>query len=131
VDPFTIMMIASAVLGANKAEGQQFAFKQQQGLEALKTKYNTFTKNGVGQNMTPPNATDPMLQALMAGAMMGKGMKGSPLSADADAAKTAMDTGGVVQPVGATQSLSSSPYLSQGNFNTSMAQQFPFAQGGG
>lgn len=118
-------------MGANKAEGQQHQYKTQQGLEADKTRYNTFTKNGVGQNLTPPNASDPMMQALMAGAMMGKGMKGSPFGPDADAAKSAMDVGGTVQPVGATQSLSSSPYLSQGNFNTSMAQQFPFAQGGG
>jgi hypothetical protein len=125
------MMIASAVLGANKAEGQQFAFKQQQGLEALKTKYNTFTKNGVGQNMTPPNATDPMLQALMAGAMMGKGMKGSPLSADADAAKTAMDTGGVVSRWARLRASRLRRTSARATSTPAWAQQFPFAQGGG
>lgn len=72
MDPMTIMLIAGA-LGLNKSEEQAQNYKTNEGIEAQKSRFATFTGQH-GQTLARPSSSDPMMQSLMAGAMISQNM---------------------------------------------------------
>lgn len=85
MDPMTIALISSAVLGMAKGQEQQFNAKQQGKVEATREKWAPFTGRR-GQSVARPSSMDPMMQALLTGAMIGQQFKGGAGAADPAAA---------------------------------------------
>lgn len=77
MEPFTIAMIAGALMGAQKSSEQQHAYKMMTKTEATRERWAPFTGRR-GQTLEKPSQTDPIMQAMLAGAMMGQQFKGSP-----------------------------------------------------
>lgn len=93
MEPMTIALIASGILGLNKSQEQQRAYKEQMKTEAVKERWAPFTGRR-GQSGARPSATDPIMQALVTGAMMGQQFKGGPAPTDAQANAAAGNAGG-------------------------------------
>lgn len=74
MDPMTISLIASAVLGMAKNNEQQREFKTNMEAQAAKEKFGGFTGEK-GEVQQRPSQVDPMFQSLIAGAMMGQSLK--------------------------------------------------------
>lgn len=99
MDPMTISLIASSVLGMLKGQQDQKAYKENQKIQAVKERWSPFTGRA-GQIASRPNAMDPMMQALVTGAMIGGQFKGG---ASADPAAGALPAGDNDLPMASAQ----------------------------
>lgn len=75
MDPMIVALVGGAVLGAMKGKENEKAYKQAQKVEATREKWAPFTGRR-GQTVTKPSATDPLMQGLVAGAMLGQQFDG-------------------------------------------------------